>query len=164
MAATNPTPVPVRVPRGQIEAVERASQRVGSWPQWKRSAISYRTASANRVMRRPAADLLGDHGGEAMVERTQCACQRLDAISSELIRLRALLAQRQKEVAAMQAGGDIVPLAQLERAAIESAMRTHGVSLVPKLLGIGKTTLYRRLKEYGWDLRTLRLDELKRSV
>jgi hypothetical protein len=33
--------------RGQIEAVERASQRVGSWPQWKRSAISYRTASAN---------------------------------------------------------------------------------------------------------------------
>ena len=33
--------------RRQIEAVERASQRVGEWPQWKRSAISYRTASVN---------------------------------------------------------------------------------------------------------------------
>ena len=38
--------------RGQIEAVERASQRVGSWPQWKRSAISYRTASANAFFKR----------------------------------------------------------------------------------------------------------------
>ena len=45
----------------------------------------------------------------------------------------------------------IVPLAVQERRAILDAIRsTHGDKLTAaKLLGIGKTTLYRKLKEYG---------------
>ncbi len=43
------------------------------------------------------------------------------------------------------------PLADLEREAILGAIRTlNGDKLqAAKLLGIGKTTLYRKLKEYG---------------
>jgi hypothetical protein len=33
--------------QSQIEAVERASRRVGAWPEWKRSAVSYRASSGN---------------------------------------------------------------------------------------------------------------------
>ncbi|MGO9325389.1 MAG: sigma-54-dependent transcriptional regulator [Terracidiphilus sp.] len=46
---------------------------------------------------------------------------------------------------------DVKPLADLEREAILSAIRTlNGDKLqAAKLLGIGKTTLYRKLKEYG---------------
>jgi DNA-binding NtrC family response regulator len=46
---------------------------------------------------------------------------------------------------------EVVPLALQERLAILDAIRkTHGDKLTAaKLLGIGKTTLYRKLKEYG---------------
>jgi two-component system response regulator HydG len=46
---------------------------------------------------------------------------------------------------------EVVPLAIQERRAILYAIRnTHGDKLVAaRLLGIGKTTLYRKLKEYG---------------
>ena len=45
----------------------------------------------------------------------------------------------------------VKPLAELERDAILGAIRTlNGDKLqAAKLLGIGKTTLYRKLKEYG---------------
>lgn len=48
-------------------------------------------------------------------------------------------------------GSGIMPLADLERAAILRAIdQLHGDKLeAAKLLGIGKTTLYRKLKEYG---------------
>lgn len=48
----------------------------------------------------------------------------------------------------------IVPLYELEKRAIESAIASlNGDKLMAaKLLGIGKTTLYRKLKEYGADL------------
>jgi two-component system response regulator HydG len=57
----------------------------------------------------------------------------------------------------MQAGKEpppsheIVPLAVRERDAIFDAIRvTNGDKLeAARLLGIGKTTLYRKLKEYG---------------
>jgi two-component system response regulator HydG len=47
--------------------------------------------------------------------------------------------------------GDVVPLAEQERRAILDAIRkTNGDKLTAaRLLGIGKTTLYRKLKEYG---------------
>lgn len=50
-----------------------------------------------------------------------------------------------------QVEGLITPLAALERQAILGAVdRLHGDKLeAAKLLGIGKTTLYRKLKEYG---------------
>jgi DNA-binding NtrC family response regulator len=46
---------------------------------------------------------------------------------------------------------DVVPLAELERQAILSAIRKLGGDKLQaaKMLGIGKTTLYRKLKEYG---------------
>jgi two-component system response regulator HydG len=45
----------------------------------------------------------------------------------------------------------VVPLAELERKAILNAIRDLGGDklLAARLLGIGKTTLYRKLKEYG---------------
>ena len=46
---------------------------------------------------------------------------------------------------------DVVPLAEMEREAILGAIRKLGGDklLAARLLGIGKTTLYRKLKEYG---------------
>jgi two-component system response regulator HydG len=46
---------------------------------------------------------------------------------------------------------NVTPLAELERQAILSAIRTlKGDKLeAARMLGIGKTTLYRKLKEYG---------------
>jgi len=59
----------------------------------------------------------------------------------------------QGEQADEKAGGapEVKTLADLERDAILSAIRTlKGDKLqAAKLLGIGKTTLYRKLKEYG---------------
>jgi two-component system response regulator HydG len=46
---------------------------------------------------------------------------------------------------------EVVTLAELERQAILSAIRRLDGDklLAARLLGIGKTTLYRKLKEYG---------------
>ena len=46
---------------------------------------------------------------------------------------------------------EVTPLAELEKQAILSTIRQlHGDKLLAaRLLGIGKTTLYRKLKEYG---------------
>jgi len=51
----------------------------------------------------------------------------------------------------LPAGPRIVPLAELEKQAILSTIdQLHGDKLLAaRLLGIGKTTLYRKLKEYG---------------
>ena len=50
------------------------------------------------------------------------------------------------------AGRKVVPLATLEKQAIQNALKvTKDDKLkAARLLGIGKTTLYRKLKEYGW--------------
>ena len=47
--------------------------------------------------------------------------------------------------------GPVLPLAQLEKQAIlETLRKLNGDKLLAaRLLGIGKTTLYRKLKEYG---------------
>lgn len=59
----------------------------------------------------------------------------------------------QPAVDGAEAAPGVRTLADLERDAILSAIRTlHGDKLqAAKLLGIGKTTLYRKLKEYGID-------------
>ena len=68
---------------------------------------------------------------------------------------QGLEARRAAVVAGEEAGAaaapGVKPLADLEREAILSAIRTlNGDKLqAAKLLGIGKTTLYRKLKEYG---------------
>lgn len=50
------------------------------------------------------------------------------------------------------AAGKVVPLATLEKQAIQNALKaTKDDKLkAARMLGIGKTTLYRKLKEYGW--------------
>jgi DNA-binding NtrC family response regulator len=55
------------------------------------------------------------------------------------------------EAAPAERSSDVVPLATLERDAILGAIRKLGGDklLAARLLGIGKTTLYRKLKEYG---------------
>lgn len=55
------------------------------------------------------------------------------------------------EEAEAKAGIEVTPLVDIEKQAILSAIRTlNGDKLLAaKLLGIGKTTLYRKLKEYG---------------
>ena len=57
------------------------------------------------------------------------------------------------EAGAEGAAPQVTTLADLERQAILGAIRSlHGDKLLAaKLLGIGKTTLYRKLKEYGID-------------
>ena len=53
--------------------------------------------------------------------------------------------------AAAAPSNGIVPIAEMEKQAIlEAIERLHGDKLeAARLLGIGKTTLYRKLKEYG---------------
>jgi two-component system response regulator HydG len=50
----------------------------------------------------------------------------------------------------------IVPISEIEKQAIIGTMRQLGGDklMAARLLGIGKTTLYRKLKEYGLPLRT----------
>lgn len=49
---------------------------------------------------------------------------------------------------------DIIPIRDIERAAIENAMAktNNDTFAVSDLLGISRTTLYRRLKEYGYNV------------
>jgi len=51
------------------------------------------------------------------------------------------------------ADGEIAPLADLERALIAFALERHAghMSRVARALGIGRSTLYRKLREYGLD-------------
>jgi two-component system response regulator HydG len=58
---------------------------------------------------------------------------------------------RAAQVAAAVESGRITPLAELEKRAILAALEElHGDKLLAaRMLGIGKTTLYRKLKEYG---------------
>ncbi len=51
----------------------------------------------------------------------------------------------------LDAQGEVQPLAEIERAAIEFAIAHHGgrMSRVARALGIGRSTLYRKLHEYG---------------
>ena len=60
-------------------------------------------------------------------------------------------AQVESEAAAKMTGQGILTIAELEKQAIlETIERLKGDKLLAaKLLGIGKTTLYRKLKEYG---------------
>jgi two-component system response regulator HydG len=61
---------------------------------------------------------------------------------------------KKKAPASRASGGarKIVPLATLEKQAIVNALQvTKDDKLkAARMLGIGKTTLYRKLKEYGW--------------
>jgi len=49
--------------------------------------------------------------------------------------------------------GDVLPLADVERELIGFALRRHDyrMSQVARALGIGRSTLYRKLREYGFD-------------
>jgi two-component system response regulator HydG len=71
--------------------------------------------------------------------------------SSNEIQVRDLPAQVSSVPAELTASGGIVPIAELERQTILNALaQVNGDKmLAARLLGIGKTTLYRKLKEYA---------------
>jgi transcriptional regulator of acetoin/glycerol metabolism len=98
---------------------------------------------------------------------TGCACKRIDQIESELIRTRARLAQLFRELREIRdelhlaefvekATVTIKPLAVVERRAILAAVEKHPPLHAAKTLGIGKTTLYRKLTSYGRGASELR--------
>ena len=105
------------------------------------------------------------HDWPGNVRELENAVERACALSSgPLLHLGDLPTQLQQQgLAAHRAAGaegakedggesrQVKPLADLERDAILGAIRAlHGDKLqAAKLLGIGKTTLYRKLKEYG---------------
>jgi two-component system response regulator HydG len=105
------------------------------------------------------------HDWPGNVRELENSVERACAMSSgPVIHLGDLPTQLQQQglearrgvTAAGDGSGEAVPpgvktLAELERDAILGAIRTlHGDKLqAAKLLGIGKTTLYRKLKEYG---------------
>jgi len=67
-----------------------------------------------------------------------------------------LAARPAKEAAAgrfLTTKGDVATLASVERDLIEFALKHHGgrMSRVARALGIGRSTLYRKLREYGLD-------------
>jgi DNA-binding NtrC family response regulator len=78
---------------------------------------------------------------------------QLDAFPTQLQQIGLASMQRHHEDAVSIADGAprITPLAEQERTSILEAIRIlHGDKLkAARLLGIGKTTLYRKLKEYG---------------
>lgn len=98
---------------------------------------------------------------------TGCACKRIDQIESEVIRTHARLVQLVHELRRMRAdfhlaekleleATTVEPLKVVERRAIITALKKHPPLHAAKLLGIGKTTLYRRLIEYGYKTPGLR--------
>ena len=58
---------------------------------------------------------------------------------------------RPNALPAFDAGGDVRPLAEVEAAMIRLALERYEgrMSLVARKLGIGRSTLYRKLKELG---------------
>ena len=91
-------------------------------------------------------------------ELENCVQHALALGSGSLIQVRDLPPHvsepaRNPELADEPAAGrhDVTPLQKLERRAIVSALEETGGDRVraAKLLGIGKTTIYRKLKEYG---------------
>jgi transcriptional regulator with PAS, ATPase and Fis domain len=105
-------------------------------------------AVSDEALRRLAA-----HDWPGNVRELQNAIERAVALSSHNV----LIADDFESIpgAAIRPGAvdtnELVPLAELERRAIMHALReTEGDKLAAaRLLGIGKTTLYRKLKEYG---------------
>jgi two-component system response regulator HydG len=110
--------------------------------------------------------LIADYDWPGNVRELQNAVERICTMSSGPVlhtvdlptQLQDFHAQRLAADAATPAGDDpenpasaIVSMADMERQAILSTIRQlHGDKLMAaRLLGIGKTTLYRKLKEYG---------------
>jgi DNA-binding NtrC family response regulator len=102
--------------------------------------------------------------------------QRLNQIQSELIRTRALINQRLGEIETirvrhvttaaigeriddLRAEAGIVPLELLEKQAILRAVELKKVPMAAKMLGIGRTTLYRKLAEYGFDVAAMKKED-----
>lgn len=124
-----------------------------------------RDHGAKYVLSDEALRTMMHHDWPGNVRELEHAIERACALSSgPVLHLGDLPTQLQQQGLASHRGaaaettdesmGDgpaVIPLADLEREAILGAIRAlHGDKLqAAKLLGIGKTTLYRKLKEYG---------------
>jgi len=86
------------------------------------------------------------------IQELENCLERSCALSgSNEIQVRDLPTQVSSAPAELTASGGIVPIAELERQTILNALaQVNGDKvLAARLLGIGKTTLYRKLKEYA---------------
>lgn len=88
------------------------------------------------------------------VRQLENCIHRIVALASaEEVDLRHLPTQVRNAIEACKDShrGRVMPLSELEKIAIEDAMRVAGGNrlVAARLLGIGKTTLYRKLKQYN---------------
>ena len=92
-----------------------------------------------------------------MYVNSKTSSRALVALKSDpLIHLHDLpsaFVEPQERSASIEEGADVIPLADIERQHILHAIEhTQGdMATAAKLLGIGKTTLYRKLKQYRTD-------------
>ncbi len=86
-------------------------------------------------------------------ELENCIQRALVLGTGSVIQARDLPSNVLYQVGPPPEGPEISPLAELERRAILQALRTTGGDRLraAKLLGIGKTTIYRKLKEFGLE-------------
>jgi transcriptional regulator with PAS, ATPase and Fis domain len=72
-------------------------------------------------------------------------------IKRDIMELKDLINERQEEVITQHNSNEIIPIDQLEKEAIKSALDyTHGNKrIAAKMLNISERTLYRKIKEYG---------------
>src|SRR5579859_3695469 len=117
-----------------------------------------RSTGIRRTISPEAMKLLLSYDWPGNVRELENCLERAAALSSgSVLHLGDLPSQIQSAnlpSIAMPAGGSrnkIIPLAQVEKQAILNALaQLNGDKLMTaKMLGIGKTTLYRKLKEYG---------------
>src|SRR5487761_2226358 len=82
--------------------------------------------------------------------RLEAIDQEIGLLRGEIVELR--LSEAQANQAAKGPIDGVVPLAELEKRMILRAVRLYSNDLLTaaRVLGIGRTTLYRKLGEYGW--------------
>ena len=93
-------------------------------------------------------------GAEAHFRSSKTALGRTTKESKILVAKKTTRKSTKKKSTASRSGGGgkIVRLAVLEKEAIQNALNVlkDDKLKAARMLGIGKTTLYRKLKEYGW--------------
>lgn len=105
------------------------------------------------------------HGYRAATIRYDVRCKTCATRQDRINRLKRQLNKLMKPT---ELARSVKPMFEVERRAIEHAVRVTGnPAIAAKLLGIGKATIYRRLAEYGQltplphNPRLLTVDEMK---
>jgi Bacterial regulatory protein, Fis family len=91
---------------------------------------------------------------QTFVQRCDQLQAQLNSLAAEIADLRhsEAMIDAAAEVASLRTQAGIIPLTLVEKRAIAQALNLfpNDRNKVAQLLGIGKTTLYRKIDEYGW--------------